>query len=108
MFQFHNTTDAERKRMASQTSILPTSDARAYGMTTARTANGGRKFPRTTCRELTSDCVVTRANGDVFTIKAGTRPRKDKSATVKAVVKRDNARDYTERLAMFGATGDVN
>lgn len=78
VFQFHTITVDERKRMQSQVAILPSSDARAYGMTTARRANGGRKFPRTSAPELSSDCVVTRANGDVYTIKNGARARSQK------------------------------
>jgi len=42
--QFHTVTADERKRMSSKDAIIPPSDARAYGMVTARTVNGGRSF----------------------------------------------------------------
>lgn len=104
--QFHTVTADERKRMASREAIIPQADARAYGMVTARKANGGRKFPRTSAPELTSECVVTTANGDTYTVARRTRSR-NTTPTVR-VAGRNHAADYATLVRIAGITGDQN
>lgn len=105
--QFHTVTADERKRMASREAILPVADARAYFGITARKANGGRSFPRTRAAEHTSDCVVTTANGDVYTIKRGNGRSRNTKPTVR-VAGKDHAADYATLVRIAGVTGDSN
>lgn len=109
MFQFHTVTEDERARMASRSAIIPQSDARAYGMVTARTVNGGRKQPRTTSAEHTSDCVVIRPNGDRFTIKRRSNGRNHK-VDMNALVDAQNARDrrHSVNASSLAPIGDSN
>lgn len=108
MFQFHTVTDDERKRMQSRDAILVQADARAYGMVTARNVNGGRKYPRTSAPEITSDCVVTTADGHRYTIKRARNNRNN--PTGKVNVDMLNAIDKRRRVnaSALAPIGDSN
>src|SRR5436305_2984935 len=105
--QFHTVTADERKRCASVTAIIPPADARAYGMVTARKANGGRSFPRTRSAEHTSDCVVTTAQGDTYTIKRGNGRSRNTTPTVR-VAGKNHAADYATLVRIAGTIGNSN
>jgi hypothetical protein len=109
MFQFHTVTEDERKRMQSREAIIPPSDARAYGMVTARNANGGRKYPRTSAPEITGDCVVTTADGHRYTIARRVRTSKS-NHRAKINVDTLNAIDKRRVItaALLAPIGDSN
>jgi len=65
-------------------------------------ANGGRSFPRTHASEHTSDCVVTTAGGDVFTIKYGRSSSNRKRVNIKALQAAQNKRITAANLAPIG------
>lgn len=75
------------------TAVMVRSDARAIGMVTAFRTGGTRRAPRTTAREITSECVSYMSDGTrsiVGSVRHGNRKRYDR--IVADVVKISDAR----------------
>lgn len=69
-----------------RTAMLPSADARAYGMTSALRRGFNKHEPRTTTIALT-DCIVTRADLTQYVIARNTRRSSGATKKYKAAVR---------------------
>jgi hypothetical protein len=105
--------DDERKRSQARTAMYPSIRGMTGEAGLRRGFNGNRK-PRLSSAEHTSLMTVYRPNGDTFIVKGTKRraPRKSsvtlKANTRRTVVTGDAGMSYSDRLARFGAIGNID
>ncbi len=84
--------------------LLESSKALSIGIVTSRNAGGRNREPRLTAPGITSDCIVTTAQGDTYVLKTTRKRTTNKRSPV--TVKNDNAAQYA-RMLQLGAIGNV-